>query len=474
MSTQQSDNLARKVERTIVRHSLLLPGEKVVVAVSGGPDSVCLLAVLRAMAKELDLVLHVAHLDHLFRGAESAEDARFVSELAQRMELPATIERFDVPAYCRERGLSAQEGARKVRYGFLEQVARDIEADRIATGHTADDQAETFLMRLVRGAGVSGLSAIPPVRNNIIRPLLDATRDEVLEYLQAAHLEFRTDSSNAKAVYTRNRIRREVLPLLKSFNPRIVETLAAEAALLREEDEAVESHLSAIAENASLQKEDALVVKRAAVDTLPPAFRRRLLRKIVDLAGFGPSHLSLARINDILLFMAAAQTGKSLNLTPNITVSREYNSFVFFTRGTTTRFSHALAVPGSFEIPELDLAVETVVSDGRRSWAEEANYRWQAELDYDKIQPLLTLRNRRPGDRFCPAGMGGKSKKLQDYLVDERVPRRKRDAVLLLCSGDDILWVVGHRLDERFLPGPGTKQVLAVRVTKASETMHDS
>ncbi len=474
MSDPRSGLLREKVERTIARHSLLARGDRVVVAVSGGSDSVCLLSVLHSLARESGLALHVAHLDHMFRGEESAEDARFVSNLAERFGLPATIERFDVPAYCRERGLSAQEGARKVRYGFLGEVARDTESDRIATGHTADDQAETFLMRLVRGAGVSGLSAIPPMRDNIIRPLIETTREEVLEHLRSVGLEFRTDSSNAKAVYTRNRIRLEVLPLLKSFNPRIVETLAAEAELLRGENEAVESYLSAIVENASQSKDDALIVKRNALDTLPPAFRRRLLRKIADLAGQDPSQLSLARINAALSFMAGAQTGRTMSLTHGMSITREYNSFVFSSPDRPAVFSHDLAIPGSVERPAVGLPVETVMTNGRRGNPEAATFRWQAELDYDRIKPLLTLRNRRPGDWFCPAGMGGRSKKLQDYLVDEKIPRRKRDSVLLLCSGDDILWVVGLRMDERFLPGPDAGRLLAVRVKEMPEMTPDA
>jgi tRNA(Ile)-lysidine synthase len=178
---------------------MLDPGDRVVIAVSGGPDSVCLLSVLHSLAKDLDLTLHVAHLDHMFRGKESADEALFVEGLAKKFNITATIEKMDVPAFCRDRGLSAQAGAREVRYGFLANVAETVGAARIATGHTAADQAETFLMRLVRGAGVSGLSAIPPKRGNIIRPLIEATREDVLGYLQSAGLD-RVDPSNAGPV----------------------------------------------------------------------------------------------------------------------------------------------------------------------------------------------------------------------------------------------------------------------------------
>lgn len=446
---------------------MLQSGDRVLVAVSGGPDSVCLLSVLHALAKKFNLSLHVAHLDHMFRGAESAEEASFVADLARDLGIPATIEKFDVPAFCRERGLSPQEGARTVRYGFLQQTARGANAARIATGHIADDQAETFLMRLMRGAGVSGLSAIPPVRDNIIRPLIDATRKEVLEHLRSLRREFKTDPSNAKPLYTRNRIRLEVLPVLKRFNPRIVETLAQEASLLRDENEAVEDYLASIAENASLRQDETLSVKRNAFDTLPPAFRRRLLLRIVDMAGADPTVLSRGQIEEALAFMLTAQTGRTMDLPHGTTITREYDRFVFSAGPAQAEFSHPLAVPGATPVPELGLEIEASVTDGLVEGPEDGIYLWQAVFDYDKMGPHLVLRNRRTGDWFCPAGMGGRHKKIQDYFVDEKVPRRKRNTVPLLCSGVDILWVVGQRTDNRFLPGPDTKKMLVVTVRNA-------
>jgi len=445
---------------------MLAPGSRVVVAVSGGPDSVCLLRALHALAEELGLSLHIAHLDHMFRGKESADDAVFVAGLASALGIPATIERFDVPAFCRERGLAPQQGARAVRYGFLQQVVHDQDATCIATGHTADDQAETVLMRLLRGAGVSGLSAIPPVRDNIVRPLIDCTRDEVMEHLRAAGQEFRTDPSNAKPLYTRNRIRLEVLPILKRLNPRIIDTLAAEASLLRDEDEAVEAYLSTLAENAVTQTADTLSVKRDLFDMLPPAFRRRLLRQLVNRTDLDASLLSLGQIDDALSFMLSTQTGRTMHLPHGLVITREYDRFILGMQKEAVSFSCALTVPGTTAFPDLGLEVETDIVDSRTAAQDDAIYLWQAAFDYDKIKPLLTFRSRLAGDWFCPAGMGGRSKKLQDYFVDEKVPRRKRDTVPLLCAGEHILWVVGLRTDERFLVGTETKNVLVVQVKR--------
>ncbi len=454
--------LIAKVRETVRKYGMLARGDRVLVAVSGGPDSVCLLHVLREIAAEFDLSLHIAHMDHMFRGKESADEALFVADVAKRLGIPADIEAFDVPAYCRERGLSPQEGARSVRYAFLSRVAAAAGASRIATGHTANDQAETFLMRLSRGAGVTGLSAIPPVRGSIIRPLLDVTREAVMTYIQANGIGFVSDPSNAKRAYTRNRFRMDVLPLLKQFNPRIVETLASEAALLRDEDEAAERQLAGVVERLISRSEDAVVVNRDEFNTLPPAFRRRLLRKMVGLAGGDPSTLSLDRIDGAVSFMNGALSGRTMTLTSGIVIGREYDRFIIGGQETPQGFTYQLAVPGITPVPELDMEIDATLSGDVKNTAGEANYRWQALFDYDRIKTHLILRNRRPGDWFCPSGMDGKRKKLQDYFVDEKIPLRLRDRIPILCAGDDILWVLGFRTDGRCLPRQDTASVLSV------------
>ena len=455
--------LLTKIKNTIRHYSMVEPGDRVLVAVSGGPDSVCLLSVLHALSVELDLSLHVAHLDHMFRGTESAGEALFVNELAKNLGIPATIEQFDVPAFCRERGLSVQEGAREVRYGFFSRVAAATGATRIATGHTADDQAETFIMRLLRGAGTAGLSAIPPIRENIIRPLIDVTREEITDHIKAHGLEYKTDPSNTKPLYTRNRVRLEVIPLLKRFNPRVVETLASEASLLRDEDEAMESYVATMIESIVTENEDGLFIQRDEFNTLPPAFRRRLFRRLAKARDTDTFPLSLDQVNNALAFMASAQTGRTMTLPRSITITREYNAFVINTQKKAEGFSYTLMVPDTTSLPELGLVIETRLASDT-SDQEEINNFWQAVFDYDKINSRLTLRSRHPGDSFCPAGMGGKHKKLQDFFVDEKVPKRKRDTVPILCSGDDILWVAGLRTDERFLPTKNTAEVVIVQV----------
>jgi tRNA(Ile)-lysidine synthase len=460
----RNDLFVEKIRRTIEKHRMISRGDRVVVAVSGGPDSVCLLSVLHVLANDLDLTLHVAHLDHRFRGAESAADARFVEGMAKDMGIAATVESRDVPAYCAERGLSAQAGAREVRYAFLRQCAKAIGAQRIALGHTANDQAETLLMRLVRGAGMPGLSAVPPVRENIIRPLIGITRTEVLAYLQEQGIDFRTDPSNRKPVYTRNRVRHEMLPVLERFNPNIIETLAAEAALLRDENEAIEAMLPEIMQKVVRREEEAVRIRREEFSLLLPALQRRVLRKAIELAaGDGAVDHSWIRTGEALGFAAEAQSGRSMEVPGGLILEREYGDLVIRAREQETAFCVPLAVPGEAVVPAAGLAIGTVLLEELPDpGADGGNYLWQAVFDYDKISLPLYLRNRRTGDRFCPAGMGGRSKKLQDYFVDEKVPKMGRSAVPLLATDQDVVWIMGMRTDGRFLPGPGTKRFLVV------------
>jgi tRNA(Ile)-lysidine synthase len=456
--------IVARTAATIQRFSMLPSGSRVLVAVSGGPDSVCLLSILHELTNQFNITLHVAHLDHGFRGEESAEDARFVSELAAKLELPATIDLFDVPAYCRERGLSAPEGAREVRYDFLERTAKAIDAAIIATGHTADDQAETFLMRLLRGAGPEGLASIPPKRGNIIRPLLEITRADIMRYLAESKLEYRTDSSNAKPIYTRNRVRLELVPVLKQFNPRIVETLANETSILRDEDAVLSALSNDVAARILEVGQDSTSVRLADFNALLQGLRRRVLKLAVAAAGFGTTVLSRAEIESALDFLAHAQTGKHLQLSSGIVIEREYERFVVTGRPDRQERLHQITIPGITNATEFGVTVDAAVTDSNNIPRAEANNLWQAKFDYDKMTPRIVLRNRRTGDWFCPAGMHGARKKLQDYFTDEKVPRLTRDGVPLLCSGDDIVWVVGHRADDRFLAGPATKRVLSIAI----------
>ncbi len=286
----QKDSLTERVYGFIYQHGLVSGDKPLVVGVSGGPDSVCLLHLLVGLKERLDVELHVAHLNHMLRGNESEADARYVSELTERLSIGITLEQRDVKSYQDEHHLTLEEAAREVRYQFFAEVANSVGTDRIALGHTANDQAETILMHLVRGAGVYGLQGMQPLtqwesladtRLMVVRPLLEVSRKEIEAYCQQNDLEPRRDSSNLSSSYFRNRIRNELMPLLESYNPRINEALLRTADSLAVDFSFFEQQVSQIWDKVVREEGEAIILKAKELIPLHPALQRYLLREAV-------------------------------------------------------------------------------------------------------------------------------------------------------------------------------------------------
>ena len=465
----------RRVEETIRRYGMISPGEVVVAAVSGGPDSVALLYALYWLRGKLDISIHVAHLDHMFRGEESAGDAEFVGKICAELGLPATIESRDVPAFIRETGLSEEEGARIVRYRFLEEVAERVGSGKVATGHTATDQAETVLMRLLRGSGLRGLSGIPPVRRGkvtFIRPLIRISRREIEELLKAEGIPFRIDSSNLKPVYTRNRIRLELMPLLREFNPRIEEILARAGEISAEEDELMERlAIEKLGELALERKEGFVRLRGDELAGLPVALRRRVVRAAVREVKGDLLNIDFDHIESILDLISSPNPNLKLDL-PGLRAERRYSELIITSEpeGGISEYEYRLPIPGEVEIPEAGLKLIAEVHEERPPMPKNPD---AALLDYDKLSPPLVVRNRRPGDRFRPLGMKG-SKKVKDFFIDIKLPLPERDRVPILVSGGQIAWIVGHRIDDRFKVTGETKRFALIKAVRCGDGRRDT
>lgn len=476
----RNDDLAATVKGTITRRRMLSDGERVLVAVSGGPDSVAMLSVLSGLAAELDLSLHVFHLNHILRPS-AAEDADFVHELAASMGLPSTIETLDVPAYCRDNKCGVETGAREVRYRLMEEIAEQAGAGKIATGHTLDDQAETFLMRLVRGSGPTGLRAIPPVRGPYIRPLIDATREQVLDWCKAHGLAYRTDETNADTDQLRNMLRAKVIPVLREANPGVRETIARAIEILGDEDDFMRGLAAAELEELKLGCQAGEIrLDRARFATLPAALARRVLRQAAATLGADESSPGATEIEEVLRQLRSTANAEA-HLSESLRVWAEYSELVVarLTLGVVDEVEHLLNIPGRTEVPELDVAIEARVVDARefdglalggpgskdqettRHGPERADR--TVALDADKIDGTLTVTRPKPGDRFRPFGMTG-TKKLQDFFVDAKVPKRSRSKVPIIRCDGGILWVVGYRIDDRFRIDGDTRRILLLEV----------
>ncbi len=420
---------------------MLEPGEPLLAGVLGGPDSV---ALLDALAKS-GWHPHIVHLNHQLRGAESDADAEFVRQLATRYDLSCTIESRKVAG--------DEDSARRARHEFFAQVAERTGIKKIALAHTADDQVETFLLRLLRGAGVPGLVGIWPERQlgplRVIRPLLKVQRVEILEYLTVEKLAYREDKSNADARFARNRIRHELLPLLeRDYNPAIRDVLLNTAEILRDEDFYLLHHVAQRFYMAVCQKD---VVNVKALANCPTAIQRRVLR--FWLAGdseLGPC-FTFEQIEAIRRAAQNESPSAEIDLPGGLVVYREYEWLQKAPRKDIepVRGRWGLSLTGETIIGELGVRF-VVGEEGER-------------LDADALGDSLFVRTWEAGDRFQPLGMS-ETKKLQDFFVDEKIPRRRRSRVPLLCTTDGrIAWVVGHRIAEPFKVTERTLRIVRLK-----------
>lgn len=459
----KTDRLINKVKDTIDRYNMLKKGDVVLVAVSGGPDSVSALEVLNAIKDEYGLSLHVAHLNHKFR-KEADKEAEFVRKLAEERGIASTIEAIDVKSYCIKKGLSKQEGAREVRYNFLKKAADKIGAAKIVTGHTADDQAETFLMRLIRGSGTSGLSAIPPVSGRIIRPLIEIAKKEAVDYLKKNKIRYVKDPTNIKPVYLRNKIRLELLPLLiKRFNPNIVSALCRESDILREDDAFLNGIADAIfKEIVTVQEKDSITLNYLRFNGLHPAVRKRVIRRAVSELTGSLRRVSYQHITSAI--DAIKNTGKGVDLPFNIRIERDYNNLkvnIGQEESAGIKEVVQLNVPGITEVSYFNIRLETVIN-GMAAVSETAD---TGLFNLDRVALPLFIRSRREGDYFYPAGMAGR-KKLKEFLIDHKIPRADREKIpILIDKNNAILWVMGLRMDERFRAKEDAKRRLVVRIS---------
>ncbi len=459
-------DFVQRTHRFISQHNMIRPGETVLVGVSGGADSLALVYALHALCHQFDCGLHVAHLDHCFR-PDSASDAEFVREHAKRLNLPISSERIDVPQLMQQQKHSAEAAARDARYQFYERVSQQIGAAKIALGHHSGDQAETLLMNLLRGAGVTGLKGMLPVRDGkFIRPLLDFSRKEIEEFVAGLGLQPRQDSTNQDSHYLRNRIRLELIPLLEaSYNPNIQNVLKQTAELLRAESDYLETvtHEAFEACRLTAARPDAVVLNRNRFCQYPLALRRRILRlAIAEISGAGRD-LYFNHVESMLKLIEGESPNTSLNLPNNLQIQRAYHQIIFQSSSTAIdEFAYKIAVPGHTVLPALNSEMVAALETRPRAGLPDGKF--QAVFDFDRIQLPLKLRNRRDGDGFQPFGMRG-HKKVKALLIDAKVPRYERERVPILVCGDEILWVVGHRTSERFKIGSETKRYLYLTYT---------
>lgn len=444
------DSFINKMMTTINRYNMVDRGQKLLVGVSGGPDSIALLHALNEVSGDIKFSLHAAHLNHSFRGEESDADAEYVRDFTALLDINLTSEKINIPAECKTLHMSPEQAAREIRYSFFERVAAQIGADRIVVAHTADDQVETCLLNLLRGTGIDGLAGIPPVRGNIIRPLINIRRREVEEYILKHDLQPRTDSTNLEPIYKRNKIRLELLPYLKHhYNSSIDDVILRLAELAGDDSAYLNSETDRIlTEIQSEHETDVITISVSAFMKYSVSIKRRIIRQALRTIMDGIPDIGYIHVESIIDLVSAGGNF-SVDLPDNINVARTYDNLAF-SRCTqdnqNTMYSHVVLIPGDTEIPEIGLMIRTALYDQPIDYMrnERSN---DIVVDHDSIKGNLYVRNWKPGDRLHPLGLCG-SKKVQDIFSDMKIPRPLRNRIPVVADSEKIIWIAGVSMSE--------------------------
>ncbi|MBI5359730.1 MAG: tRNA lysidine(34) synthetase TilS [Planctomycetes bacterium] len=471
----EKDILAMATQ-TIDAFNMLYNGDSIVVSASAGPDSTALLDILNTLSKEKRWKIHVAHLNHKIRGAESDADAEFVKNLALKYGLPFTIESIDIPSLAEKSTDSLENIAREQRYMFLKYVAETVGANKVATGHTIDDQAETVLLRLMRGTGLRGLQGILHVRRItkrspilVIRPLLEIDKELILGYLTQKKIDYRIDSTNLTNHYLRNKVRNTLIPKLQEeYNLEISTLLAQLANQSAEMFSYFEAEVSGALRRIIVEEEDNRITLDAKHLAREHIFlQTNIITSAITLLKGNTTGITYKHYRSILNLLEKNGSCAEAQLPGKISILKEYDRLIIHygplnESKLEEAFISNLRIPGITLIPELSLEIKTeIINASSFDFENFKKHKTEMEevIDHDKLFQQLAVRLRRKGDTFQPLGSTG-SKKLKKLFIDKKIPASKRHETPIISCGNDIIWVVGCQLDRRFCITKSTNNIL--------------
>jgi len=481
-------DIQKKILRTVahsldIRH-MVEAGDTVLVGVSGGPDSVALVHILMALAPKFSIQIAMAHFNHGLRQSESERDEAFVVSLAEQLDLPVHVGKKDVRGYQKSHHLSLEEAARQVRYHFYQDVISRFGYQKIALGHHADDNAELILMFMMRGSGPLGLSGISPLRNDqIIRPLIDIKRSEIMDFITEKKLDYVEDSSNRDLQHLRNRVRNLLIPQLKSeYNPRLIDSLNRMASIMDAEEQWIGTLIRPILDRVIVnEKKSRIGIDISQLNQLPIAVKRRLIREAVLRVKGNLRRMSFVHVEAAIKLAKKGLDSRFLDFPDRIRISRQDHVLIISREeqnlrylaaeglsSLTPEYEYRLFAPAEIFIKEAGVRIcfsETAPEEAA-DWRRSGHGRNAALLDMEKIRFPLLIRNFRRGDRFSPLGSSGRQK-LSKFFIDHKVSRSERAKCPIVLSGNEIIWVVGHRLDNEVKIGPQTRRILKAELSLA-------
>ena len=453
------NTLRDKVLDIIEKYNMLEKGDTIIVGLSGGPDSTVLLHVLHSIKNIYEIKLTAVHLNHMIRGAEADRDEKFAKEFADQLNIPFISKHFDVIKFSKEKKLSCEEAGRIIRYNFFEETAQKIGASKIALAHNMNDQAETMIMRFLRGSGISGISGIKPVRDfKYIRPLISCSRCEIEQYCKDFNLIPVIDSTNKETIYLRNKIRLELIPyLIDNFNENLIENLYNMSDVMRDEDIYLNSC-------AILKIEDIKYKYGYRIEDFnlfQTAIKRRILRLIIEKIKGDLNGIEIKHINECIDFVKKAETGKKISLPGNLECIIEYDIFKIQKKKNYKDYEYDIENPGIIEIPEAEKTITVNLIEKKNKLYKDTEF--IKYFDCDKIKFRLKIRNRRDGDYIYPRGMTGK-KKIKEIFIDKKIPRDIRDTIPLVAMENEILCIPGIRDTRNYKVDENSKKILEIKI----------
>lgn len=438
--------MLERVEKFIIENNLISKGDRIIIALSGGPDSVALLHILEKLREKYDLKLGACHINHLLRGEDAMKDEEFAKTLCNKLHINFYSHREDIKAYSKKHNIGEEESGRRVRYDFFQKVLEENDYNKIALGHNLDDNVETFLFRLMRGTSLDGLNSIPLKRDNIIRPIMNEKKKDILSFLQKNNFDYTIDHSNFENIYTRNKIRLDLIPYIeKEFNPLFVDKISEMIEEIKETNSYFKEKLDGFIE------EDKISIER--ILTLEKFLRKKLINMYLRRYEVEVSREKLDNIDELIVSLGP----KEINIGKGYTFKKGYNYIKVEKKTKKTSAKGKIALEINSKMMYNGYIIESKLLEKLPS-KKQGFY-----FDYDKLDKNIYIRTRKDGDKFVPFGMTNK-KKLKNFFIDSKVEKDKREMIPLILTGEEILLVGDLRGSNLFRVDKETKKVLLLKV----------
>lgn len=459
------------IKHNILEKNLIAPGDNVLIALSGGPDSVFLFHNLRKLRNSLSFNLYASHINHMYRGKDAMHDEEFVRELCEKYGIKLFVKRKNATEYAKELKVTEEEAGRILRYDFFKENLNEFGGGKIALAHNLNDQAETVLQRIIRGTGIDGLSAMTFKKDNLIRPMLNVSRAEIMNYLHDNKHGYCIDITNSQDIYGRNKIRLNLIPYLEqNFNPNIQNSLYRMSEAMERDKKIIEKYIELKFGSVLKEKTDnKIVMDMKLLASLDIEERGRIIRRgIKELKG-NTVNIEMKHIDCAINLIKAGKTGKKINLTEGFTIETSYDNLIINkTVEKVPDFEYNIVLNEKNFIKEINKSLFLTLKDISEADIKNKNI---ITIDYDAIKGSIIARNRRTGDIMTPCGMSG-NKKIKDIFIDLKIPTEERDKKLLIADDENILWLEGYRINDKYRISDATKRILTISIGGKNESGH--